>query len=68
MIRLKKIEIHVNEEFENDKELQKFKDVITKTLAKHLVNPPTVYNSTEIRENLLIKVIPTNNKPGTNNN
>lgn len=54
MIRLKKIEIHVNEEFESEKELNLFKTKLTSEIASHMTNPPTVYNTFETRENLLI--------------
>lgn len=56
MIRLKKIEIHVNEEFLHESDLIRFKQEVTAALAKHLVNPPTVYNTFEHRENLLINI------------
>lgn len=54
MIRLKKIEIHVNEEFKSEDELNQFKTKLTQEIAKHMANPPTVYNTFETRENLLI--------------
>lgn len=58
MIRLKKIEIHVNEEFLTTDDLTRFKQAVTATLAEHLENPPTVYNSFETHENLLIQAPP----------
>lgn len=54
MIRLKKIEIHVNEEFRNEKELNAFKRDITAAVAKRMKNAPTVYNTFEERENKLL--------------
>lgn len=54
MIRLKKIEIHVNEEFSNENELDEFKNRVTTDVARYLDNKPTVYSTFETRENQLI--------------
>ena len=54
MIRLKKIEIHVNEEFTSEKQFEAFKRRATRDICKHLKSKPTVYNTYETRENKLI--------------
>lgn len=55
MIRLKRIEIHVNEEFQSPEKLNEFKRKLTTAIAAHMSHPPTVYNTFETHENLIIK-------------
>lgn len=54
MIRLRKIEILINEEFETEKELAEFKKQIAADIARRMKKPPTVYNSFETHENKLV--------------
>jgi len=54
MIRLKKIEIHINEDFATQTELETFKKSIISEIAKFMQNPPTVYQTFETHENILI--------------
>lgn len=54
MIRLKKIEIHVNEEFESVEQLSEFKTGVASDVAKRMSNKPTLYNTFETHENKLV--------------
>lgn len=54
MIKLKRITIYTDEEFETEQQLAEFKEKVTKSVASHMKTPPSVYNTTETRENLLI--------------
>lgn len=54
MIRLKKIEIHVNEDFANEQELNDFKSGVAADVANRMKNKQTIYNTFETHENKLI--------------
>lgn len=54
MIKLKRITIYTNEEFTSERQLNEFKQKVTAAVASHMANQPTIYNTIESRDNLLI--------------
>lgn len=66
MILLKKIEIHVFQEFSTPQELSAFKTAVTTAVAAHMKTPPTVYNTFETWQNTLVIAQPEATQPDNN--